>query len=177
MSMWYQLGLSQLYLAKLPSDQKFDILRQFCKKYRVPELCEVIDDQVYLFCYDSDLEIVSIPYDEYFGDRSSSRKILENYHNWCGSVPYGLDILPDLNGDIFIPLWEGAETTIELPNTPLDGLCCAGVDYYLLPKVRENIELVDKTDATKEAYLEINLSLKRICTIAETYGMCICWSY
>jgi hypothetical protein len=180
--MWYQLGLSQSLLSELPTDQKLEVLKRFCQAYNVPELAEVIDSKVYMFCYDESQNIIPMSYNEYF-DGDVGNFISKSYHDWCGSVPYGLDILPDMNAHILIPFWQRAEIKIELPNTPLDGLFCSGVECYLLPQVRENIELMEQTYPfsrvryTQQEYIEINSSLEQICTIAQNYRMCICWSY
>jgi hypothetical protein len=181
MSMSYQLGLCKGFLVGLTAAQKFDALKQFCKAHNIPELCEVIDDQVHMFCYDENGNIISIPYDEYFGGGSSY--ILTNHHQWHGSVSYGLDFFGNMQGDIIIPYCQSAETKIDLHHTPLDGLFFSGLDYYLFPQAKENIERMEELyplyseSCTKDEYLEINLSIARVCSIAENYRMCICWSY
>jgi hypothetical protein len=180
MTLVYRLGLSGTILKDLSSDRKFDVLQGFCTIHQIPELCEVIDSQVYMFYYGSNGTITWTPLDDYFGgDLSSST--LENYQNWWNSMPYRF--FPDLDANIFIPLWDDYEndkpkyvTPIALPNTSLDSLNACSLDY-LRAEVREKIKLVDELynlyDCHKEDYLEIFSELERMCRMAEDYRMCL----
>lgn len=180
MTLVYRLGLSDTILKDLPSEQKFEVLQRFCSIHKIPELSEVIDSQVYMFHYDSNSTITWIPYDDYFGEGLSS-SIPENYQNWWSSMPYRF--FPDIDADIFIPLWDDYEndkpkyvTPINLPSTPLEGHRACSLDY-LAAEVRERIELVDELydlyDCHKEDYLEIYATLARMYRIAEDYRMCL----
>jgi hypothetical protein len=178
MTICYRLGLSDTVLQDLSSEQKFNVLQQFCTIYRIPELCEVIDGQFYMFYYGEDSTITWMPYDDYFGE-DLSRYVLENYQEWCGSMPYGF--FPDINATIFIPFWEEDYkpryvTPIDMPDTPLVGLNACGLDYLVASTdeyIKQVDELYDLYDCTKEDYLEIHSSLARMCKLADNYCMCL----